>query len=220
MKTVRAVLLMSEQMGVLADAFARSAGLDLLSTTVSCLADLEVACARPCDLLLSFGTGVIVPGHILRSPELVALNIHAASPDYPGRDPHHFAVYDEVKEYGATIHYMIEKVDQGQIVDVQLFDVPAAISAAGLLAKANEAGIELMRRFFSRYADSGAPIPKKNISWGKRKTARSDFLELCRIDCGMSEQEFLRRLHSTAMPGFDNLYIDIHGRRFRLEGKE
>ena len=42
-------------------------------------------------------------------PSLTAINIHAASPQAPGGDPHHFAIYDKVKEYGATLHYMTKK---------------------------------------------------------------------------------------------------------------
>jgi methionyl-tRNA formyltransferase len=219
MKTQRVVFLMSEEMGAIAKSIAIEVGLNFVSTTVNCLKKLKLEFSNHCDLLLSFGSGVIVPQHILQSPGLTALNIHAASPDYPGRDPHHFAIYHEAKKYGATLHYMIEKVDQGRIIDVELFDVAKGISADELLARANKAGIELMRRFFASYARSGAPAPRDDLAWGERKTKRSDFVELCRIDCGMSETEFLRRMSSTTMPGFSNLFIDIHGYRFRLDGK-
>ena len=216
---VRAVLLMPEEKAALARDFARSSGIALISTTVDSLEKLKSAFSEPCDLLMSFNTGVIVPEHILQLPGLIALNIHAASPDFPGRDPHHFALYHGVKKYGATIHYMTGKVDQGHIINMKLFDVPERISAAELLAKADKVGIELMRQFFNAYAVSGAPEPKSGIFWGSQKSTRNDFIELCRIDCTMPESEFLRRLESTAMPGFNNLYIDIHGYRFRLQGK-
>jgi len=206
-------------MGALAQSFARGAELDIVSTTVNCLKDIEMAFSKPCDLLLSFGSGVIVPQYILQSPGLTAVNIHAASPEFPGRDPHHFALYHGASRYGATLHYMIDKVDHGRIVDVELFDVPKGISAAELLAKADEAGIELMRRFFTAYAKSGAPVPRDDLAWTGRKSKRSDFVELCRIDCGMTDTEFHRRMSSTVMPGFNNLYIDIHGYRFRIDGK-
>jgi methionyl-tRNA formyltransferase len=219
MKTQRAIFLMSEQMGALAQSFARGAELDIVSTTVNCLKDIEMAFSKPCDLLLSIGSGVIVPQYILQSPGLTAVNIHAASPEFPGRDPHHFALYHGASRYGATLHYMIDKVDHGRIVDVELFDVPKGISAAELLAKADEAGIELMRRFFTAYAKSGAPVPRDDLAWTGRKSKRSDFVELCRIDCGMTDTEFHRRMSSTVMPGFNNLYIDIHGYRFRIDGK-
>jgi methionyl-tRNA formyltransferase len=210
---------MSEKMGELAHSIGVSCGLNLISITVSSLEDLESACAQPVDLLLSFGTGVIAPKHIINSPSIVALNIHAASPSFPGRDPHHFAVYYGAKEYGATIHYMTESVDDGPIVDVELFDVPKDTSAAVLLEKANEAAIELMRSFFKTYAAKGAPVPRDDVTWGPHKSTRNEFLELCRVNCEMSESEFFRRLESTTMPGHNNLYVDIHGYRFRLEGK-
>ena len=170
-------------------------------------------------MLLSFGTGVIVPKSITHLPNITALNIHAASPEYPGRDPHHFAAYLGTRKYGATLHYMTDKVDDGPIVDVELFDIPLDASAALLLEKANEAAIELMKRFFKSYVSKGAPIARGDIVWGANKSTRAKFMELCRIDCDMTETEFLRRLKATTMPGYNNLYIDIHGYRFRLEGK-
>ena len=91
------------------------------------------------DLLLSFGTSVIVLGWILAKPDLTAVNIHAASPQYPGRDSHHFAVYDESTQYGETLHWMTEHVDAGSIIDVELFDVPDDVRPIDLLDKVNEA---------------------------------------------------------------------------------
>lgn len=198
---------------------AASCGVDISATTVSSLVDLVSACTRPFDLLLSFSTGIVVPEHIIRSPNILAVNVHAASPDFPGRDPHHFAVYYGAKRYGATMHYMAARVDQGPIIDVELFDVPDRMSPHWLLDKANEAGFRLLRRFFNAYRITGAPTTRRDIAWGPRKFKRSDFIELCRVDCEMNQIEFLRRLEATAMPGFNNLYVDIHGHRFRLEGK-
>lgn len=219
MKTLHAVLLMPEGKAEIARSAAAAAGIDLAAANAGSLEDLEAALAGPFELLLSFSTSVIVPESVLRKPGLVALNIHAASPEFPGRDPHHFAIYRGAKRYGATMHYMTEKVDDGQIVDVEMFDVPDEISAATLLAMADEAGIVLMRRFFEGYAMFGAPAPRDDIRWGGGKTTRRDFTELCQVNCAMPEAEFLRRLEATTMPGFNNLYVDIHGYRFRLEGR-
>ncbi len=217
--TVRAIFLMPDEFAELAHSMGGGCGLNITSIAVNSLAELQSACVQPFDLLLSFGTGVIVPKSIIHLPNITALNIHAASPEYPGRDPHHFAAYQGAKEYGATLHYMTHKVDAGPIVDVELCDVPQEVSAAFLLEKANEAAIELMKRFFMGYASRGAPFPRNDIVWGANKSTRAKFMELCRIDCDMSEAEFLRRLKATTMPGYNNLYINIHGYRFRLDGE-
>jgi methionyl-tRNA formyltransferase len=214
---LRAVFLMEKQTAELVHALARTAGLEISQAVVNSLDELEAAFTQSCNLLLSFGSSVIVPKHILDTPGLIALNVHAASPEFPGRDPHHFAVYYGAKQYGATLHYLTEKVDQGPIVDVELFPVPDGATPAKLLEKANEAGFELIKRFFKGYRNVGASISKANVSWGTRVTTRKDFTELCRIDPSMSESEFMRRLKATAMPGYSNLYIDIHGYHFRIE---
>ena len=70
------------------------------------------------DVLLSFATSIIVPKEVIDRFPSGAYNIHAASPDYPGRDPHHFAVYEGATRYGATCHIMSAPVDEGPIVDV------------------------------------------------------------------------------------------------------
>ena len=88
-------------------------------------------------ILVSFGTSLIVPTDILDHYAGGVYNIHAASPDYPGRDPHHWAAYDRVNRYGATAHIMTSKVDDGPIVDVEWFDVSPGTRPEELLKKAN-----------------------------------------------------------------------------------
>lgn len=212
------ILLMQPDVAEAVMAIADRVDLQLEARQASSAGELAHAAAQPFALLLSHGTSVIVPKNILTRPGAIAINVHAASPAYPGRDPHHFAIYDGAKQYGATMHYMTNIVDAGPIVDVELFDVPRNTTPAKLLALANDAGLVLIRRFFQRYAEHGAPAPLKDAAWGPNKSTRKKFLEMCRVDASMPEAEFKRRLKATAMPGYRNLFVDIHGYRFRIEG--
>lgn len=220
MKRLNAVFLMSDASGKRALEIAQKAAIDLDVVILDDLNSLEHAFSKPYDLLLSFGTGVIVPSWILATQTVLALNVHAASPDYPGRDPHHFAVYDGATKYGATIHYMTQSVDAGPITDIEIFDVPTNTPPFKLLELANDASWKLIDRFFTVYKKQGAPHQLKNISWGSRKSTRKMFLEMCRIDLTMSPDEITRRFRSTAMPGYNNLYIDLHGHRYRIENQK
>lgn len=219
MKTIHAVLLMSDESGARLCQLANAAGISLKAEVVSDLPALARAFDASPELLLSFGTSVIVPESLLELPGLLALNVHAASPDYPGRDTHHFAVYDGVTEYGATLHFMTSKVDAGPIIDVELFGVPADTRPARLLELANQAAWTLLGRLLEKLAGEKTLVPLGGISWGVRKTTRKMFLELCRVDVSMTEIEFARRLKATSMPGYNNLFFELHGHRFRLEGK-
>ncbi|MEQ8426917.1 MAG: formyltransferase family protein [Gammaproteobacteria bacterium] len=217
MKNVRAVLLMPVDYCERTILAARSAGLDLKVSHATNLKSLNAAVKINQDLLLSFGSSTIVPSHILKIPGLIALNVHSASPDYPGRDPHHFAVYERENKYGATLHYMTPTVDAGPIVDVEIFDVDKNATPYELLSKANDAGWVLLERFFKSYSEHGVPDPNANLHWGERRTTRKMFEQMCCINVDMSREEIELRIRATEMPGYNNLYVLIHGYKFRIE---
>jgi methionyl-tRNA formyltransferase len=216
---LRAVLLMSAASAALTRHIAEMHGVNLDASVVADQAALQNACLGRPDLLLAFGTGVIVPQSILCMPDMLAINIHPASPAYPGRDPHHFACYDGVAQYGATMHHMTSRVDDGPILDVELLDATPGATPADLLALAESAGGSLLGRLFAKLG-ANAPLLHLGISWGVRKTTRNMFLEMCRVDASISKEEFERRLHATSMPGYSNLFLEVHGKRFRLEGEK
>jgi methionyl-tRNA formyltransferase len=215
--SARAVLLMPPPFAARASEIAAETGLELESVNVFSDDTLRAAFESPATLLISFGTSVIVPPTILQQSGLMAVNIHAASPRYPGRDPHHFAAFDGVSEYGATMHVMTRHVDAGPIIGVERFAVERDCLPVELLRRANEAGFTLLRRLCEALRSTGQlpqPIPEQ---WGPHRYTRKEFLELARIDCSMSADEVRRRLRATAMPGYNNAYVMLHGHRFRLE---
>lgn len=165
--------------------------------------DLRYASGR---ILLSFGTSIIVPEEVLGRFS-AAYNIHAASPDYPGRDPHHFAVYDGATRYGATCHIMTKRVDEGPIVDIEWFDILDPCSPAELLRFANEAGIRIIKRIGPRIAKGETLLPSET-KWGPRKTTRSDFLAMCHLKSEMSREEIDRRIKAFHSPHHNNLTMD------------
>lgn len=217
---LRAVLLMPASFAERTVTVAAASGVVLEPTVVETLDALVTACSPPPQILISFGTGVIVPEAVLDPPGLIAVNVHAASPSYPGRDPHHFAVFDGASEYGAALHVMTRQVDAGPILDVEMFDVDRAWAPIELLRRANEAGFTLLRRLFTVWRSTGRqPVPT-GTAWGPHRYTRKEFLALGRIDCGMTAEEVHRRLKAVAMPGHRNGYITVHGARFRFEDSE
>jgi methionyl-tRNA formyltransferase len=178
---------------------------------------LDAVAGAHWDVLLSFGTGVIVPASVLAAPGLHAYNIHAAPPRYPGRDPHHFAAYEAAAEYGATLHLMTASVDQGPIVATDIAPVAPRTPPQELLAAGNAAGLRLLRRLLAALAGGARPAADPALRWTGPVRRRRDFIALCRVDAAMAAGEFERRLHACAMPGYANLWTEVHGRRFVLD---
>lgn len=166
------------------------------------------------DILLSYGTSLIVPQDQLDRFR-AAYNIHAAPPDYPGRDPHHFAIYDGVKRYGATCHVMTSRVDEGPIVDVEWFDVAPEETPEGLLKRADLAAVTIIHKLGLRL--QSGPLSPIGQTWGSRKTKRSDFLAMCQIYPDISREEFDRRYRAFNSDHHNNLIIVVQGKTFRIE---
>ena len=167
----------------------------------------------PFPFLISFSTSVIVPGKYLNHPGQVAVNIHAASPEYPGRDPHHYAIYDGAVEYGATMHYMTEKVDAGAIIAVELFPVEANIPPRKLMQQADASAWVLIEKLLS-WIQQGVPLPQTDLVWSSVKRNRKDFLQFCKIEPNIEKAELDKRIRAFHVDGFTNLYTEIQVVKF------
>ena len=208
--------------GTVADRLARF----VLSNTPA--ADLTVLTGRdgvvdaleakvtPDTMLVCFSTGVIIPKAILARINGPAYNFHAASPEYPGRDPHHFAVYDRAKRYGATAHELIAPVDSGRIVGVEWFDVAPGTSPNKLRAAAVEAMFKLSHLLIPKIIRREI-LPDAGVEWSGRMRTRKEFLEMCQIDPSISREEFERRYFAFDGGDYENLTTVIHGYRFRID---
>jgi methionyl-tRNA formyltransferase len=179
------------------------------------LDDLAKRGAEP--TLLSFSTSVIVPAEVFEQFPGGAYNLHAASPQYPGRDPHHWAIYDGARDYGATLHVMGKRVDDGPIIDVELFAVAPDEKPMALLERANAAAFQLLARNAGRLTSGKLIVPDGKFAWSGKKHSRKDFLEMCRLDASLSREEFERRVRAFDVPHYDNITVTLHGRTFRLE---
>lgn len=147
----------------------------------------------------------------------MSINIHSASPDFPGRDPHHYASYNNSSTYGAVAHFMTPKVDSGGIIDAEIIDSKECDSSWEYLKIGDQCSLTLMSRVLKKI-DNNDNISENGMHWGPKKTKRSDLIEYSRISLFNTKEE-VRRKYKSFQENIDhkNLYIDIHGLRFRFE---
>lgn len=172
------------------------------------------------DFLLSFGTSVIVPENVIARYSLGAVNIHGASPEFPGRDPHHWACYARTETYGATAHLMTKNVDAGEIIDVEISPVNPDSSPLELLEIGNSAGYSLITRILSR-VDSGSNFASQSsYCWGQNKKTRQDFFEITTISRHLEPDELENRFRAFSHPNFNNFRIQESGFMKTLTNQE
>ena len=166
--------------------------------------------------LIAFVTAEIVPPSVLARLGYGAFNFHPGPPSYPGWAPAHFALYDEARQFGATLHVMVEQVDAGPIIDVGFFPVPADISVFGLEGLAYAHLAQLFWRWAKLLATEAAPPATLPIEWGSRKYSRRAYRAICDIPLDIPKEELDRRIKVFGGNHFGiTPTIHLHGIAFR-----
>lgn len=166
------------------------------------------------DLVISLLNGYIVKRGLIEATGGRSFNVHPGPPEYPGRDPWHFAYYDGFPRAGATLHRMTAKVDDGEILDVAERDFEPALSVAQYAELCRRLAVSLLLRNLAAIL-AGTIEPSCRRTWrSEAKRSRRDFANMCEIDATMSADEVARRLRSFHDPHHENVYTVIHGHKF------
>jgi methionyl-tRNA formyltransferase len=165
--------------------------------------------------LVAFTTDVLVPPKVLDQLGYGAYNFHPGSPHFAGWAPAHFAIYHRATEFGATAHVMIERVDAGPIVGVELFRIPTGISVCGLEGLAYAHLARLFWHLAKALATQIEPLPELPVRWSGQKNSRGLYAAMCDIPRDISKEELDRRIAAFGGNHFNMTpTINLHGIRF------
>jgi methionyl-tRNA formyltransferase len=164
--------------------------LDIIAVTRP--GDLAAAKPGPGTRLISFCSPVIVPKAFLAALPGPSYNFHPGPPDRPGRYPSVFALYEDARQFGVTIHEMAALVDSGPIVMASWFEIPPGCD----LAKLEELTLLHLVSQFHQLAPhlvKAESLPHMNLAWRGRKTRKADCDALCTVTPDMDPLEAERR---------------------------
>lgn len=159
---------------------------------------LDAACATPMPgtRLISFCSSVIVPGSYLETIDCGSYNFHPGPPSYPGRYPSVFALYDEAKTFGVTVHHMVARVDEGPIVAAEWFPIPENCDLETLDTLSFKALVGVFGRLAKPLASDPSPLKVKGIGWSGTKRAKTDCDVLCTVDASTPPAEAEKRIRA------------------------
>ena len=99
------------------------------------------------DFLFSFYYRNMIKSEVLEIPKAGSLNLHGSYlPRYRGRVPVNWAVINGETETGATLHYMVEQPDAGDIVDQEKVAIEFTDSAHDVFLKVTAAAVTVLSR--------------------------------------------------------------------------
>ena len=167
--------------------------------------------------LISFSTKIIVPDFVLENLGHGAYNFHPGPPNYPGWAPFSFAIYENAKNYGVTLHKMTRLIDSGEIVGIHQFPIKRGIVQAELENISLSESMKMIEVWAPILAKS-TPLRVIPTVWSGVRKSQKDFKAMCSIDSSISRDEFHRRLKAFGNgDGKYTLYTHIQDKLFKLD---
>lgn len=190
-------------------------GLNLIAPPEANTAELAdaVAALKP-DFLFSFYYRSMLGAPLLRAARRGALNMHGSLlPKYRGRAPVNWAILMGESESGATLHYMVERADAGDIVDSQAVPILSDDDAREVFAKVTVAAETVLARSLPGLIAGSAPRRPQPIEprqyFGRRRP------EDGRIDWSRPALEIHNLVRAVAPP-FPGAFGDVQGQRWEI----
>lgn len=108
-------------------------------STIDWLAELNV------DLVVSFSAPCVFKNELLKLPKFGCINLHCSLlPKYAGLLPSFWTLYEKAEEFGATVHEMDDKIDNGAILGQVKISRPSELSMFNVIKATKRAGGHLM----------------------------------------------------------------------------
>jgi methionyl-tRNA formyltransferase len=168
------------------------------------------------DFLVSVGHSWILSDSILKMVSYQAVNLHLAKlPDYKGNYTYNHAILNGEKVYGVTLHWMTDKVDQGDYFLTDEFPVAIEDTAYSLYQKSLEAGVKLFRSFAQKIKEGGE-MPRIPMTGRGKFYSRKSLDGLRKINDLNNTEEVLRKSRAFYFPPFENAYFLIDNRKFYI----
>jgi methionyl-tRNA formyltransferase len=165
------------------------------------------------DVVVSFLFWNLIREPLLSLGRVGCLNFHPAPlPDFRGVGGYNVAILESLPSWGVSCHFVDERFDTGDLVEVERFAIDdAAETAFSLDLKSQEHLLALFERVMRRALD-GEPLPREPQGEG-RYVSREEFEELRRIEPG---DDVSRKLRAFWYPPWPGAVMDVDGQRLTL----
>lgn len=170
-----------------------------------------------CDILYSVQYHEILKASHISKAKQIAVNLHMAPlPEYRGSNQFSYAIIENKKEFGTTIHRMDAKIDHGDIMFQKRFPVPEHCWINDLYNLTYEASLNLFKETLDDIISGRYELTPQNAlekEHGSSLHYRKEIADLKIIDLNWDKDKIERHIRATSMPGFEPPYCIINGEK-------
>jgi methionyl-tRNA formyltransferase len=194
------------------DLAARRHGLPLVGDE-----DLYASPPADVDLVVSFLYWRLIREPLISLGRIGCLNFHPAPlPDFRGLGGYNVAILEGLREWGVSCHFVDERFDTGDLVEVERFPIdPEAHTAFSLDLESGERLVALFGRVVERLL-AGEALPRQPQGEG-RYVSREEFERLRLVQPG---EDIERKLRAFWYPPYPGAVLEVDGRRLTLVDDE
>lgn len=169
------------------------------------------------DLAISNTFGRLIKPSFINYVNGNCINIHGAIlPDYRGLFAYNHGLLNEEEQWGVTAHYVNERFDEGEIIEIRRFPIDSKkISVQELEEEAQKNAYELIIDLIERWTKEGR-LPSHPQPSGGRYYSYADFESAKKVMVTDSSDEVIRKIHAFWCPPYEGAYIEIDGVHFQL----
>lgn len=163
---------------------------------------LDLMKSYQCDLFVSMSFNQIFRRELINLPRLKTINCHAGKlPFYRGRNILNWALINDEREFGITVHYVDEGIDTGDIIVQRCYPITDADDYSTLLVRAyKECAINLYDAIKAIQADTVKPVAQTSIHpMGLYCTARKAGDEF--LDWNQNSRDVFNFVRAICYPG-------------------
>lgn len=155
-----------------------------------------------CDLFVSMSFNQIFKSKIINLAKFKTINCHAGRlPYYRGRNVLNWALINDEKEFGITVHFIDEGIDTGDIITQELYPINDSDSYATLLSRSYSGCADVLYRSIRMFVDCDVKrqIQSEIHPTGFYCSQRKNGDEI--LDWRQSSREIFNLIRGICLPG-------------------
>ncbi|MDA8824354.1 formyltransferase family protein [Schleiferiaceae bacterium] len=182
--------------------------------------DLDQILDMDVDIMISVQYHLILKKPHIDVAKEIAVNLHMAPlPEYRGCNQFSFALFNQSKVFGTTLHRLEEGIDSGPIMFERRFDIEANDDVSSLYQKTFEESKLLFAESISDLVKGAYQLKPQSEYFEEREHNlyyRKDIQKLKQIDLNESADTIIRAVNSSSMPGFEPPFALIDGKKYYI----
>ncbi len=171
------------------------------------------------DYLISFLNSLYISKSVRKKIKINSFNFHPGPPEYPGFGCYNFALLNQAKVYGSTIHIINDKFDNGKIVDVSKFKISyKKIDLARLINLTHNKILKQAKNFINNSLIKKIPYKCKE-KWKRKAYTKREFEAAREIKLNDNKEKILRKIKAFSFKNYKTVYINFRGYKFEFKKK-